>query len=394
MNIRFIRLGLSLATICGLLFAGITGSAGSSPGTANESLVYFGTYTGAKSRGIYVSRFDSATGKLSVPELAAELKHPSFLAVAPSRRFLYAVGEANGLTEHRGGAVYAFRIEPTNGTLTLLNQEASGGAGPCHLSVDPTGRCLLVANYGSGSIAALPLLADGSLGRAAAFIQHHGASVNPARQTGPHAHFITPDPANRFALVCDLGLDQVLVYRLDPARAALSANEPAFATLKPGAGPRHLAFHPNGRWVYVIDELDSTITVCQWEPTRGALNAFQTIATLPEGFKGQNTCAEVQVYPSGRFLYGSNRGHDSLAVFSIHPETGKLSLVEHQSSGGRGPRHFALDPAGRWLLAENQSSDKVVVYRVDDRTGRLTATGESVMVGSPVCAVFVPSTSP
>jgi 6-phosphogluconolactonase len=386
------RVGFALAMGSGLLILCATVVTG----TAAEShwRVYFGTYTGPKSQGIYVSRFDAATGRLGAPELAAEVNNPSFLAVDPSQRFLYAVGELNNFGGQRAGAVSAFRLEPGTGKLTLLNQEASGGTGPCHVSVDQGGKCVLVANYGSGSIAALPVLADGRLGAAGARIQHQGSSVNPQRQTGPHAHFIVPDPANQFALVCDLGLDKVLVYRLDPGKAALEPNQPPSATLKPGAGPRHLAFHPNRRWVYGINELNSTLTAFAWNATGGELKEFQTVSALPPDFKGENTCAEVQVHPSGKFLYGSNRGHDSLVVFSIEPDTGRLAYVEHQPCGGKGPRHFALDPSGRWLVVENQFSNNVVVFQVNAGTGRLKPTGQTLEMGAPVCAVFVPEKQP
>ena len=353
-------------------------------------LVYIGTYTGAKSKGIYVSRFDPATGRLTPPELAVETPSPSFLALHPGGRFLYAVGETTNLGGKPVGAVSAFSLDAKTGQLTLLNQQSSGGAGPCHLAVDPTGKCLLVANYGSGSIAALPIQADGSLAEPGTIIQHQGSSVNPQRQAGPHAHFITPDPANRFALTCDLGLDQVLVYRLDPAKSALVANDPPFAAVKPGSGPRHLAFHPSGRFVFLINEMGSTLTAFAYDAKRGALKELQTVSTLPEEFAGNSTCAEVQVHPSGKFVYGSNRGHDSIAVFGFDAASGKLTCLEHQPTQGKTPRHFALDPTGQWLLAENQDSDNIVVFRVDAKTGRLSPTGQTVSVGAPVCAVFVP----
>ena len=353
-------------------------------------LVYIGTYTGAKSKGIYVSRFDSATGRLTAPELAVATPSPSFLALHPNGRFLYAVSETSNLAGKRVGAVSAFSVDAKTGQLTLLNRQSSGGAGPCHLAVDRKGKCLLVANYGSGSIAALPIQADGALAEPGTIIQHQGSSVNPERQAGPHAHFITPDPGNRFALTCDLGLDQVLVYRLDPAKAALVANDPPFASVKPGSGPRHLAFHPSGRFAFLINEMSSTLTVFAYDAKRGALKELQTVSTLPEDFTGSRSGAEVQVHPSGKFVYASNRGHDSIAVFSFDPKTGKLTPVEHQPTQGKTPRHFALDPTGQWLLAENQDSDTIVIFRVDAKTGRLSPTGQTVSVGAPVCAVFLP----
>jgi 6-phosphogluconolactonase len=352
--------------------------------------VYFGTYTGAQSKGIYVSKFDSATGKLDEPELAVETKSPSFLAAHPNHRFLYAVGEMTVLDGKRAGAVNAFSIEPKTGRLTLLNQQPSGGLGPCHVAVDATGRCVLVANYGSGSIASLPILKNGNLGAPASTIQHAGSSVNPQRQAGPHAHFITTDPANQFALTCDLGLDKVLVYRLDPKRATLTVNDPPFGVVTPGAGPRHLAFSPAGKFVYVINEIGSSLTVFSYDAKHGALKEIQTVPTLPEKFEGQNYCAHVLVHPSGRFVYGSNRGHDSIAVYAADSKSGKLTLVEHQPTQGKTPRNFAMDPTGSWLLAENQGSDSVVVFQIDGQTGRLKPTGQTVTVGAPVCAVFVP----
>ncbi|HWV99869.1 MAG TPA: lactonase family protein [Candidatus Acidoferrum sp.] len=350
--------------------------------------VYFGTYSGVRSRGIYVSRFDTSTGQLGSPELAAETRNPSFLALHPSGQQLYAVGELDNFGGQRGGAVAAFKIE-ANGKLTLLNEQPSGGTGPCHLAVDRAGKCVLVANYGSGSVVALPLLLDGRLGEPGIPTQHHGASINPQRQTGPHAHFITADPANRSALACDLGLDKVFVYRLDPERALLTSHDPPFISIKPGSGPRHLVFHANGRVVYLINEIASTLNVFEYDPRSGALKELQTISTLPADFKGENICAEVQVHPSGRFVYASNRGHDSLAVFAVDQKNGRLAFVERQPSQGKTPRHFTLDPDGNWLIAENQDSNNVVVFRVDSKTGRLHWTGQAVEVGAPVCAVFV-----
>ncbi len=372
---------------CGLAYLLLMSNKATAADTS--SLVYIGTYTGAKSKGIYCTRFDAATGKLTPPELAAETKNPSFLAVHPNGRFLYAVGELSGSNGLRAGAVSAFRIDAKTGKLTLLNRQPSGGTGPCHLSVDQSGKCVLAANYGSGSVVALPLQKDGSLEKAVCAIQHHGSSVNPQRQAGPHAHFIIPDPAERFALACDLGLDQVLVYRFDPAGCTLSANEPPAVSIKPGSGPRHLAFHPKGRLAYLISEISSTFTGFTYNEKLGVLEEFQTVSTLPPDFKGKSAGAEIQIHPSGKFLYGSNRGHDSIVVFAIDQKSGKLTYVEHQSSQGKIPRHFLFDPSGKWLLVENQDSSNVVVFRVAAKTGRLTPTTEVVEVGSPVCAVFV-----
>jgi 6-phosphogluconolactonase len=357
----------------------------------NSSMpVYIGTYTGAKSKGIYMAQFDPATGKLGAAELAVRTTGPSFLAVHPGGRFLYAVGETSNLGGKNLGAVRAFRIDETTGRLKLLNQQSSGGEGPCHLSVDKEGKCLLVANYGNGSIAALPIQTEGKLAEASAVIQHQGSSVNPERQAGPHAHFITADAADRFALACDLGLDKVLVYHLDPAKATLLPNDPSFASVQPGLGARHLVFSPDGRFAYVISEIGATLTAFAYDPQRGALKELQTVSMLPQDFKGAKSAAEIQIHPSGRFVYGSNRGHDSITVYSIDPVTGKLSWVDCQASQGKTPRHFVIDPTGQWLLAENQDSDSIVVFRLDPATGRLSPTGQVIEVPSPVCAVFAP----
>ncbi|MCX8156904.1 MAG: lactonase family protein [Verrucomicrobiae bacterium] len=348
---------------------------------------YVGSYTGPKSKGIQYFQFDASTGRLSGGALAAEVANPTWLVVHPSRKYLYALSEVGGA---QGGGITAFALEAASGRLTRLNTQSSGGNGPCHLAVDRTGQCLLVANYGSGSVAALPIRADGSLGEAASLIQHQGASVNPQRQKGPHAHSVDVDPANRFVLVCDLGLDKVLTYRLEPAKALLAPAEPPHVATAPGAGPRHLAFHPNGRWVYVINELNNTVVQYAYQADKGSLTPLSTIPTLPEGFTGQNTTAEIAVHPNGRFVYGSNRGHDSIVVYAVDANTGRLTLVQHHPSGGKTPRHFALDPSGRWLLSGNQTSGNLVVLAVDNATGRLSETGHSVEVPA-VCVQFVPA---
>jgi 6-phosphogluconolactonase len=349
---------------------------------------YFGTYTGQASRGIYVSRFDVVSGRLSTPELAAEVANPAFLAMHPNRRFLYAVNEVGSFQDQPAGAVSAFAIEPESGRLTLLNQESTRGGGPCHLTVDPAGKAVLVANYGGGSIGALPIRSGGDVGALQVFVQHAGSSVNAQRQSAPHAHGIYVDAANRFVFVPDLGIDQVLVYRWDPAAIELQPNEPPAARLAPGAGPRHFAFHPGGKFAYVINELLNTITVFSYDPAAGSLRELQTISTIPAGFEGQNTTAEIVVHPSGRFLYGSNRGHDSLAIYAIDPEKGRLTPLGHEPTRGRTPRNFAVDPTGAWLLVANQGSGNVVGFRVNTETGKLEATGQEQEVPTPVCVLF------
>jgi 6-phosphogluconolactonase len=354
-------------------------------------LAYFGTYAGAKSKGIYVSRLDLATGKLTDPELAVATTNPSFLAVHPSHRLLYAVGETENFGGKNAGAVSAFSIDLTTGKLTLLNQQPSGGAGPCHLVVDKTGKNVLVANYSGGSVAVLPIGTDGKLGEATAFIQHAGSSANPQRQKEPHAHSINLDAANRFAFVADLGLDKVLVYKFDANKGTLVPNDPPFAMVNPGAGPRHFAIHPSQRFAYVINEMQCTVTAFNYDARRGKLNELQTISTLPVGVsvRPEFSTAEVQVHPSGKFLYGSNRGHDSIAVFAIDEKDGHLTLSENQPTQGNTPRNFGIDPTGTYLLAANQDSDNVVAFRIDSRTGRLIPTGQSIEVGAPVCVKFL-----
>jgi 6-phosphogluconolactonase len=356
-------------------------------GAHADHFVYFGTYTGAKSKGIYCWRM-SEDGKLTRVGLAAETANPTYLAVHPSQKFLYAIGEFADFKGQKAGAVSAYTIDTATGKLTLLNQQSSGGPGPCHLDLDREGKVVLVANYGGGSVEALPIKADGSLGEPGTFVQHKGAGDYEKR--APRGHAIVVDPTQRFALACDLGLDQVIVYKLDAAGAKLTPNDPPFATLAPGSGPRHLAFRPDGKFAYVINETLLTMTAFAWDGARGELKEVQTISTLPGAREKGFSTAEVYVHPSGKFVYGSNRGHDSIVVYASDEKTGKLTLVEHQSTQGRTPRHFAIHPSGNFLLAENQSTDNVVVFRIDPQTGKLTATGQKIEVGSPVCAVFVP----
>jgi 6-phosphogluconolactonase len=355
------------------------------PSHADNCLVYIGTYTRAQSKGIYVCRLNTTTGALTSPALAVPTSNPSFLALHPNHQFLYAVSETGGVSN---GFVNAFAIDSNTGHLAFVNQQTSTGRGPCHLAVDASGTCVLVANYGSGSIASLPINADGSLGPPTTSIQHHGSSVNPRNQQGPHAHSVGFDPANRRAFCADLGLDKLLVYRFDPATAALTPNDPPSASVKPGAGARHFVFSANGHRVYVITEMQSTITAFDYDAQRGALTEFQTVSTLPDTFTGTNTGAEIAIHPNGKFLYGSNRGDNSIVVYAIDDATGKLALIEHQSTLGKTPRMFAIDPTGNFLLAANQDSNTVVVFRIDPTTSRLTPTGQSIEVSMPSCAVF------
>ena len=364
---------------------------GAAVACAQDYWVYFGTYTGAKSKGIYVSRLD-ASGKLTAPELAATTASPSYLAVDRQHRHLYAANEIKNYQGGSAGSVSAFGLDAHTGRLTALNVQSTLAPGSSHLVVDATAKVVLVANYAGSSVVSYPVQADGSLGAAVSFIKQQGSSINPARQKEPHAHCVLTDPANRFALMCDLGLDQVLVFKLDPATATLTPNDPPFARVKPGAGARHFSFRPDGKFVYVINELDCTMTAFAYDAAHGMLAEVQTLSTLPQGeaLKPDYSTAEVFVHPSGRFLYGSNRGHNSIVVYSIDESTGKLTLVEHASSGGQKPRGFGLDPAGRFLLSANQDTNNVVVYSIDQKTGRLTPTGSAVEVDKPVCVVFAP----
>jgi 6-phosphogluconolactonase len=357
-------------------------------GSSGQTLVYVGTYTGRGSEGIYLYRLDSATGALTYVSTTTGLQNPSFLVLGFQGRCLYAVRESSA------GAVVALSRDRTTGALTVLNEQPSQGQGPCHLAVDRTGRFLFVANYGSGSVAVLPIAADDSPQPATSVVQHEGSSINRSRQRGPHAHCVVPDAANRYLLVADLGIDKVMVYRFDDKTGKLSPNDPPFARCEPGSGPRHLAFHPNGKYLYVIEEMSSTIEVFAWDVSIGELKPLQRISTLPEDFQGASTCAEIEVHPSGRFLYGSNRGHNSIACFAIDGATGKLTLVGHEPTQGKNPRHFAIDPSGTLLLAANQDSDSVVSFRINQETGVLTPTGQTCRVPTPVCLTMVANDAP
>jgi 6-phosphogluconolactonase len=367
---------------------GVADDAASSP--PEKQRVYVGTYTNGDSEGIYLCELDPKSGALTLVGLAGKANNPSFLALHPKGKFLYAVSEVDDYAATGGGAVMAFSLNADDGRLTPLNHQSSGGRGPCHVSLDRESKNVLVANYGSGSAAVIPLADDGALQKPTATVRHEGSSVHPDRQTAPHAHSINVSPDNRFAFVADLGLDKVLVYKLDAATGTLTPNDPPSAQLAPGAGPRHFAFHPSGKFAYVINELTSTITAFAYHAERGNLKELQTLTTLPADFTGNNTTAEVQVHPSGKFLYGSNRGHDSIAMFTIDPATGKLTALGQHPSGGKTPRNFGIDPTGAFLVAAHQDSNSVVVHQIDPATGRLSATEHQVEVPTPVCIKFAP----
>ena len=362
-----------------------------SDAAAKEFIVHVGTYTGKGSKGIYASRLNAATGTLTEPVLAAETPNPSYLVLHPSRDLLYAVNEIGDYEGKPAGSVSAFSIDRKTGTLTAINRQSTGGGGPAHISIDKKGAHVFVANYGGGSVAALPLAPDGGLRPMSGFVQHSGSSVNASRQKAPHAHSIDLDPSGQRAYAADLGIDKILIYRYDAAKGTLTESDPPFATVEPGSGPRHMAFHPSGRFAYVINEIVLTMTAFERDATSGALKTVQTISTLPAGEKpaANFSTAEVMMHPSGRFLYGSNRGHNSITVFAVDENAGRLTYVQTEPTGGNTPRAFGIDPTGTWLLAANQGSDSVVVFRIDAKTGRLTPTGTRITVGSPVSVTFL-----
>jgi 6-phosphogluconolactonase len=351
-------------------------------------IVYAGTYTGPDSKGIYAWRFQPGSGELAELGAVGETPNPSFLAIDGPARHLYAANEIGDYGGQRSGSVTSFAIEPGTGKLTAINTVATKGGGPCYVSLHNSGKWVFAANYGGGSVAVLPV-ADGRLGEAASFEQHKGSGADPKRQRGPHAHCIKPSPDGRFVLAADLGTDEIIVYRFDAATGKLAANDPPSFKTKPGSGPRHFAFHPNERLVYIINELASTVTAASWDAKAGKLAELQTVSTLPAGFDGENSTAEIVVHPNGRLLFGSNRGHDSIAVFAIDAQ-GKLTPKEHVSTKGQVPRNFALDPTGKYLFAANQKSNNIQVFQLDNG-GRLTHTGKTLEVSSPVCVRFAPA---
>ncbi|MGH8017052.1 MAG: lactonase family protein [Opitutaceae bacterium] len=348
-----------------------------------KTLVYFGGYARGPEAGIHVSTFDVETGALGAPQDAANMSQAGFLAIHPDGRHLYAVGE------RERGVVRAFEIDRSSGKLETLNDRSSGGPGPCHVSLDRDGRHVFSANYTGASVSAIRIREDGALGAQTARMTYEGSSVHPTRQTKSFAHSANLDPSGRFLIVADLGSDRILVHRFDAETGALEPNDPAFAAVAPGSGPRHFAFHPGGAHGYVVNELSNTVTVFDWDAAAGVLAEKQTLSTLPAGFEEQTTSAEIVVHPNGRFLYTSNRGHDSIAIFSIDAATGKLTAIGHEPSGGDTPRNFALAPGGRWMLVANQASDSIIVFAVDGEQGALRRHGPSIPVPNPTCVRFL-----
>lgn len=352
---------------------------------AADDLVFFGTHIAGAGKGFSLAHFDPDTGALTVPQFDAEAVAPAYFVIHPDGRHLYTCNSG------RPGGISAYAIDRATGKLTLINSRPAGGADTSYVSLDRTGRYALIANYEGGNIAVFALAPDGGIGERTAFVQHTGHSVNPERQKHAYAHSIITDPSNRFAVVCDLGLDQVFVYRFDAATGSLAPNDPAYVTVAPGSGPRHPLFHPNGRWVYVVTEIGSTVLAFDWDAGLGTLRQFQTVSALPAGFQGVSVSAEIAVHPNGRFLYVSNRGDDSIAIFAIDGASGRLTPLGRVSTEGKTPRNFAFDPSGRWIIATNHGSNNAVVFRVDGETGQLTPTGAPVPVPYPFCERFLPA---
>jgi len=348
--------------------------------TAQSELAFVGTYTQRGSEGIYVYSVDALSGRLLPLSHVGGIQNPSLLAAHPTRPLVYAVHETGA-----DAAVMGFALDTASNSLRPLNRQPAHGSSPCHLSVDQTGKVVVVANYSSGTVSVYPVEEDGRLGEASQVIQHEGKSVNLKRQEGPHAHSATIDPTNRFVFVADLGLDRLMAYALDPERAALTPLPELTVSVAPGAGPRHFAFHPTGPFAYLINELGNTIVAYSYDGGAGRLEELQTMSTLPEGFAGTSHCADIHVSPSGRFVYGSNRGHDSLAIYAVDQGTGLLSFVAHTPTGGGNPRGFCIHPSGRWIWVGNQDTDTIVTFAVDEASGTLTATGDVAEVSMPVC---------
>ncbi len=355
---------------------------------AQPETVYVGTYTIRGSKGIYVYDFDRKTGSLTLKQTISDAQSPSFLAIHPSGKYLYAVNETAARGPRKVGAVSAFALDKATGKLRFLNEQSSTGNGPCYISIDKTGHCAFVANYGGGNFAILPIAANGTLGIPTDSVQFTGSGPNTARQEAAHAHSATISPDNRFLYVCDLGSDKIFIYAIDAAHARVKPAQVPFMAVTPGGGPRHFTFHPTGNYAYLVEELTSTVAVFSRNKQTGALTLLEDgVKTLPNGFTGQNTSADIHVDASGKFLYQSNRGANELTIFSIGAN-GKLTTAGHQSTAGKTPRNFLIDPKGEFVFVANQDTDNVVVFRRDAKTGQLISTGKSVSVPAPVCVLI------
>ncbi|MGP8156760.1 MAG: lactonase family protein [Candidatus Acidiferrales bacterium] len=380
-----------MTTILARLFAlAIAVTLAASPATPKEMWVFFGTHVDQPGHGFSVARFDTRTGALTKLEFLQQSADPGFFVIARDGRHIYTANEVDTYHGQPTGFLSAYAVDPATAQMTLINEQLSAGAGPAYVSLDKTGRYLFVANYAGGTIAAFALNPDGGIGQRTAFFQHTGKSVNPARQNAPHPHSIRVDPTNHFALVPDLGLDKIFIYRFDASDGSLTPNDPPFATVAPGSGPRHLDFDPAGRFVYVMNEMAGKVTVFAWDSSHGALTEVQTISSLPEGFTGTNTSAEIRVHPSGRFLYCTNRGDNSIAVFKVNSASGRLTFIQRVPTQGKMPRNFDFDPTAHWLLVANHDSDNVVLFKINLATGKLTPQGAPVSVPMPFAVRFLP----
>lgn len=348
----------------------------------NEFHLLVGTYTSGKSEGIYVYKFNVKTGEFSKESVAKNVQNPSYLVISPDEKYVYSAGEID-----KNGAVYAFAFDKKTGNLDKLSTQSSNGNYPCFVEIDKTGKWVFAGNYGAGSLTVLPVEANGGLGKPTQTIQHEGKSINPSRQEGPHVHSVNIAPNNIDVFVPDLGLDKIMTYSLDAKTGKLSVGNPPFTKVQDGSGPRHFTIHPNGKFAYVIQEISGSVTVFDYK--KGALSAIQTISTKPDGFMGGFNSADIHLSPDGKFLYGSNREHDSIVIYSIDAKTGKLTYVAHQSVMGKKPRNFMIDPTGNFVLVANQESDNITIFKRDAAKGTLTPTGKEISVPNPVCLKMI-----
>ena len=354
-----------------------------------DLMLYAGTYTSGNEDGIYLLKMNLESGKLTIEKTFGGIISPSFLAINHHKNHLYAVSEVDNYDDKKSGAVYSYKINNHDLSLAYINKQSSEGAHPCHISVDRNDKYVFVANYTGGNLSVFPIEKNGGLKKASDVINHEGSSVNKKRQEKPHVHSVNVSPSNRYLLVSDLGIDKIMIYKIDYTTGKLIPGKQPWVNLKPGAGPRHLTFSPNEKFVYSINELSSTITVFKYDEQACSLTEIQDTSTLPKDFKGENTCAEIAISTDGKFVYGSNRGHNSIAVFSVNEKTGELSLIQHQSTLGKTPRNFIIDPTSNFLLAANQNSDSIVTVKIDKAAGKLEPTGNILEVPKPVCLVFI-----
>ncbi len=382
------KLSIIKTSLISSLIITLLSSLGFAQNTGNDPYVYVGSYASRDNPGIFVYRMNSTTGDLTLLHEISGIKNPSFLAIDPTCRFLYSVSELGNFQGKKSGGLSAFAIDPRNGDLSLLNQQSSQGQSPCYVSVDKTGKWIFNANYSGGNVAVHPIMPDGKLGEVSDMKQHQGSSINPKRQKAPYAHSIVIDSSNKFAYASDLGIDKIMIYAIDPVKGKLNTNNPPFASVKPGSGPRHFTIHPNGRYAFSIEELSCEIISFKRNPENGALQHIQTISTLPRDFSGDNSCADIHVSPDGSFLYGSNRGHDSIAIFKINQQNGELKLIGHEPTQGKTPRNFAIDPSGKFLYAANQGTKNIVSFSINPETGLLKPLKQISLPSSPVCIKF------